>query len=161
MIIQATMRDLPALESLYAAARERMKAADNPDQWGDSYPPRALIEEDIARGRLYLSKEEDSLLGAFVFFVGSEDHYAAIDGMWMTENRVYGIIHRVASCGTRRGFLKTVVDYCTQFADDLRIDTHRDNAPMRGALTALGFRACGVVIVDDGTERIAFERVTR
>lgn len=50
MIIQATMRDLPALESLYAAARERMKAADNPDQWGDSYPPRALIEEDIARG---------------------------------------------------------------------------------------------------------------
>ena len=160
MIIQATMRDLPALESLYAAARERMKAADNPDQWGDSYPPRALIEEDIARGRLYLSKEEDALLGAFVFFVGSEDHYAAIDGMWMTENRVYGVIHRVASCGTRRGFLKAVVDYCTQFADDLRIDTHRDNAPMRGALTALGFRTCGVVIVDDGTERIAFERDT-
>ena len=159
MIIQATMRDLPALESLYAAARGRMKAAGNYDQWKDSYPPRTLIEEDIARGRLYLVKEGE-LLGAFVFFVGTEENYAAIDGMWMTENRVYGVIHRVASCGTRRGFLKTVVDYCTQFADDLRIDTHRDNAPMRGALTALGFRACGVVIVDDGTERIAFERVT-
>lgn len=160
MIIQATMRDLPALESLYAAARGRMKAAGNYDQWKDSYPPRTLIEEDIARGRLYLVKEGE-LLGAFVFFVGTEENYAAIDGMWMTENRVYGVIHRVASCGTRRGFLKTVVDYCTQFADDLRIDTHRDNAPMRGALTALGFRPCGVVIVDDGTERIAFERVTR
>lgn len=161
MIIQATMRDLPALESLYAAARGRMKAAGNYDQWKDSYPPRTLIEEDIARGRLYLSKEEDALLGAFVFFVGTEENYSAIDGMWMTENRAYGVIHRVASSGTRRGFLKTVVDYCTQFADDLRIDTHRDNAPMRGALTALGFRPCGVVIVDDGTERIAFERVTR
>ena len=160
MIIQATMRDLPALESLYAAARGRMKAAGNYDQWKDSYPPRTLIEEDIARGRLYLVKEGE-LLGAFVFFVGTEENYAAIDGMWMTENRVYGVIHRVASCGTRRGFLKTVVDYCTQFADDLRIDTHRDNAPMRGALTALGFRPCGVVIVDDGTERIAFERVAK
>lgn len=159
MIIQATMRDLPALETLYAAARGRMKAAGNPDQWKDSYPPRILLEEDIARGRLYLVKE-DELLGAFVFFVGTEAHYAAIDGMWMTENRAYGVIHRVASSGARRGFLKTVVDYCAQFADDLRIDTHRDNAPMRGALTALGFRACGVVIVDDGTERIAFERVT-
>ena len=149
MIIQATMRDLPALESLYAAARGRMKAAGNYDQWKDSYPPRTLIEEDIARGRLYLVKEDDALLGAFVFFVGTE------------ENRAYGVIHRVASSGTRRGFLHTVVDYCAQFADDLRIDTHRDNAPMRGALTALGFRPCGVVIVDDGTERIAFERVAK
>ena len=160
MIIQATMRDLPALESLYAAARGRMKAAGNYDQWKDSYPPRTLIEEDIARGRLYLVKEGE-LLGAFVFFVGTEENYTAIDGMWMTENRVYGVIHRVASCGTRRGFLHTVVDYCAQFADDLRIDTHRDNAPMRGALTAIGFRPCGVVIVDDGTERIAFERVAK
>lgn len=161
MIIQATMRDLPALESLYAAARGRMKAAGNYDQWKDSYPPRTLIEEDIARGRLYLVKETDELLGAFVFFVGTEENYSAIDGMWMTENRAYGVIHRVASSGTRRGFLHTVVDYCAQFADDLRIDTHRDNAPMRGALTALGFRPCGVVIVDDGTERIAFERVAK
>lgn len=161
MIIQATMRDLPALESLYAAARGRMKAAGNYDQWKDSYPPRTLIEEDIARGRLYLVKEDDALLGAFVFFVGTEENYSAIDGMWMTENRAYGIIHRVASSGTRRGFLHTVVDYCAQFADDLRIDTHRDNAPMRGALTAIGFRPCGVVIVDDGTERIAFERVAK
>ena len=155
------MRDLPALESLYAAARGRMKAAGNYEQLKDSYPPRALIEEYIARGRLYLSKEEDALLGAFVFFVGTEENYSAIDGMWMTENRAYGVIHRVASSGTRRGFLHTVVDYCAQFADDLRIDTHRDNAPMRGALTALGFRPCGVVIVDDGTERIAFERVAK
>ena len=44
MIIQATIRDLPALESLYAAARERMRAAGNSDQWKDSYPPRTLIE---------------------------------------------------------------------------------------------------------------------
>ena len=113
MIIQATMRDLPALESLYAAARERMRAAGNSDQWKDSYPPRTLIEEDIARGRLYLVKG-DELLGAFVFFVGTEESYAAIDGMWMTENRAYGVIHRVASSGARRGFLKTVVDYCAQ-----------------------------------------------
>ena len=160
MIRLAAKEDLAALEALYAAARARMKEAGNPAQWKDSYPPRALIEEDVARGRLYVC-EEDALVGAFVFFVGEEPCYRVIDGMWRTEARVYGVIHRVASDGARRGFLKTVVGFCSKRADDLRIDTHRDNAPMRGALTALGFRACGVVIVDDGAERIAFERVTR
>ena len=46
-------------------------------------------------------------------------------------------------------------------ADDLRIDTHRDNAPMRGALEKLGFVPCGTVTVDDGTERIAYEKSSR
>lgn len=159
MIRAATLCDMPELEMLYAAARERMKKTGNPTQWKDCYPPRSLLEEDVALRRLYVVRNEDVLLGAFVFFVGEEPCYHTIDGMWQTENRVYGVIHRVASAGIQKGFLRTVVDFCASQASDLRVDTHRDNAPMRGALSALGFRPCGVVTVEDGSERIAYERV--
>ena len=157
-VVLAKESDLGLLEGLYARAREKMRAAGNPSQWKDSYPPRELLSEDIRKGRLYLMREKGELLGAFVFFTGEEPAYQHIDGKWLTENREYGVVHRVASNGGR-GFLRKVMDYCFARAGDLRIDTHEDNAPMRGALEKLGFAACGTVVVDDGTERIAFEKV--
>ena len=160
-VILAKEGDLEALEALYAKARAFMRAHGNGGQWGDHYPSHALLLEDIARERLYLMKDGDELLGAFVFFVGEEPAYCAIDGKWLTDRaQQYGVIHRVASAG-RGGFLRRVVEFCGARAEDLRIDTHRDNAPMRGALEKLGFTACGTVIVDDGTERIAYEMCSR
>ena len=157
-VVLAKESDLGLLEGLYARAREKMKESGNPTQWKDSYPPRELLLEDIRKERMYLMWDAGELLGAFVFFVGEEPAYRHIDGRWLTENREYGVVHRVASNGGR-GFLRKVMDYCFARAGDLRIDTHEDNAPMRGALEKLGFAACGTVVVDDGTERIGYEKV--
>ena len=157
-VVLAKESDLALLEGLYARARAKMKTAGNPTQWKDSYPPRELLLEDIRKERLYLMREDGELLGAFVFFTGTDPAYRHIDGKWLTENREYGVVHRVAA-NEKRGFLRRVMDYCSERAKDIRIDTHEDNAPMRGALEKLGFTACGTVIVDDGTERIAFEKV--
>ena len=159
-MILAKQQDLEMLDGLYARARAFMREHGNGGQWGEQYPPRALLLEDIARERLYLMKDGDELLGAFVFFVGEEPAYRAIDGKWLTDSARCGVIHRVASAG-RGGFLRRVVEFCGARSEDLRIDTHRDNAPMRGALEKLGFTACGTVIVDDGTERIAYEKSSR
>ena len=159
-MILAKQPDLEMLDGLYARARAFMREHGNGGQWGDHYPSRALLLEDIARERLYLMKDGDELLGAFVFFVGEEPAYRAIDGKWLTDRAQYGVIHRVASAG-RGSFLRRVVEFCGARAEDLRIDTHRDNAPMRGALEKLGFVPCGTVIVDDGTERIAYEKSSR
>ena len=157
-VILAKEEDLGRLEALYAKARAFMREHGNGGQWGEQYPPRALLLEDIKKARMHLMKDGDELLGAFVFFVGEEPAYRAIDGKWLTDNASYGVIHRVASAG-KGGFVRRVVEFCTARADDLRIDTHRNNAPMRGALERLGFVPCGSVTVDDGTERIAYERV--
>lgn len=157
-VVLAQEEDLEALEALYAKARAFMRAHGNGGQWGEQYPPRALLLEDIKMARMHLIKDGDGLLGAFVFFVGEEPAYRAIDGKWLTDSVQYGVIHRVASAG-KGGFVRRVVEFCTARADDLRIDTHRDNAPMRAALEKLGFVPCGTVTVDDGTERIAYERV--
>ena len=159
-VVLAKESDLSLLENLYARAREKMKESGNPTQWKDSYPPRELLLEDIRKERMYLMWDAGELLGAFVFFTGEEPAYQHIDGKWLTENREYGVVHRVAANG-KRGFLRRVMEYCSERARDIRIDTHEDNAPMRGALEKLGFAACGVVVVDDGTERIAFEKVLK
>ena len=159
-VILAKEEDLEALEALYAKARAFMREHGNGGQWGEHYPPRALLLEDIKKARMHLIKDGDELWGAFVFFVGEEPAYRAIDGKWLTDNTQYGVIHRVASAG-KGGFMRRVVEFCEARTDDLRIDTHRDNAPMRGALETLGFVPCGTVIVDDGTERIAYEICSR
>ena len=39
----------------------------------------------------------------------------------------------------------------------MRIDTHEDNKPMQGALKKFGFRECGVIHLERGAERIAFD----
>ena len=46
--------DLPELLRIYAAAREAMKRAGNPTQWGDHRPSRETLEEDIRQNDLFL-----------------------------------------------------------------------------------------------------------
>ena len=46
-IRKAKMGELEVLMEKYESARSFMAANGNPQQWGDYYPPKALIETDI------------------------------------------------------------------------------------------------------------------
>ena len=52
MIRPATRGDLPAILSIYAAARKFMAETGNASQWNDSYPPVSLVEEDLKKNQL-------------------------------------------------------------------------------------------------------------
>ena len=71
----------------------------------------------------------------------------------------YGVVHRITSDGSIRG----AASYCLQWAleqcGNLKIDTHRDNIVMQHLLDKNEFKYCGVVYVEDGTERIAYQKV--
>jgi RimJ/RimL family protein N-acetyltransferase len=41
----------------------------------------------------------------------------------------------------------------------LRIDTHRGNVVMRRMLEKNGFRFCGVIYLENGDERVAYEKI--
>ena len=43
--------DLEQILDIYARARKVMAASGNPTQWGDGYPPREMLEEDIDANR--------------------------------------------------------------------------------------------------------------
>ncbi|MFR1314947.1 MAG: GNAT family N-acetyltransferase, partial [Clostridium perfringens] len=43
----------------------------------------------------------------------------------------------------------------------IKIDTHRDNISMQRAVVKNDFQKCGIIYLEDGSERIAFEKVLK
>ena len=50
--------DLPRIMEIYAAARDFMRRAGNPNQWGNNNPPRSSVEEDIQHGVCRVAEED-------------------------------------------------------------------------------------------------------
>lgn len=158
MIRQATTEDLEQIMQIYAYARSFMAANGNPTQWGDSYPPRQMIEDDIKKGELYVLAENDRVQAVFLFFVGTDETYLKIEnGSWLSD-APYGVIHRVAAGAGVHGVVGKVVAYCFEQIPHLRMDTHADNKVMQRRLEKNGFEKCGIIYVRDGSPRIAYEK---
>ena len=154
---RAEDRDFPGILALYAGARAFMAASGNPDQWGRSDPPRAVLQQDLQGGNLYVITENGRLHGVFMFRIFEDPTYRVIaQGSWHRPGP-YGVIHRVAGDGSG-GILKAAVAYGEQFADYLRIDTHRQNLPMQRAILSRGFSYCGVIFTARGDPRLAYDR---
>ena len=151
------MEDLPEVLRVYEAARAFMRTSGNPDQWGETYPPLSLVEQDILAGDSYLVLKEDRVVGTFVFFCRPEPDYEPLkSGAWL-KNGEYGVIHRVASDGTAKGVFSALFEFARGRVSDLRIDTHADNRVMQAVLLHHGFIKRGVAVVRGGGERLAFE----
>ena len=156
VIEKATMEDLPRIEEIYAHARSFMAKTGNPNQWGTSHPSLVQLRRDNEKGSLYGVKNGGEIHGVFYFCVEPDPTYAVIyDGNWHGD-RPYGVIHRIASDGSD-GILRAAVRFALIRTDYLRIDTHRDNAVMQGALSKQGFQKCGTIHLADGSTRIAYD----
>lgn len=154
---KARTRDMDEILAVYAAARRFMQAHDNPDQWKDGHPKREILEEDIAIGQLYVVVREEEICGVFAFIPGIDPTYGYIEGAWH-HGGPYAAIHRVASNGKAKGVLAACVAFCAENCAHLRIDTHNDNYVMQKALAKLGFARCGIIYLENGDPRIAFDR---
>ena len=154
----AKTEDLAAIGGIYAAARHYMASHGNPTQWGRTDPSPALLEEDVARQRLYVLEESGRLCGVFAFLLGEDPTYARIeDGSWAGDGSApYGTIHRLAGDGSRRGVFARCVAFCRRQAGELRADTHADNHIMQALLQKQGFVRCGTILLADGSPRWAY-----
>ena len=151
--------DVPQIMRVIRAARAYMKATGNPTQWGDSRPSSLAIESDIQRGCSYvITDESGTVRGTFALLLGDEPTYRIIrDGCWLNE-LPYGTIHRVASDGECHGIFAACLAFCSALTPNLRIDTHEKNMTMRHLIEKSGFTRCGIITVNDGSERIAYQR---
>ena len=77
------------------------------------------------------------------------------NGNWYF-NEAYGTIHRIASTGKVKRLTKTCFDFCHGKCNYLRIDIHKNNQPMQNAIKRYGFRECGIIHIEDDSERVAF-----
>ena len=154
---KATMSDLSDIVAIYERARTFMKETGNPTQWGTVYPSDDLIISDIEKGELYLAYGAETE-GVFVLTEGEDPAYSYIEGKWL-DDAPYRAVHRVASAGKRKGMISSIMDYCFSLCDSIRIDTHEDNAVMQHQLEKYGFLRCGIIYLENGEPRIAYQMI--
>ncbi|QIB70295.1 N-acetyltransferase [Aminipila butyrica] len=157
MIRQATEEDFSAILDIYQRARQFMRETGNPTQWGDNHPAKDLLEDDIHQGQLYVFLEEDDIHGVFAFILGEDSTYTNIEqGSWKSA-APYGTIHRIAASGLIKGVFDQCITYCKTQCAHLRIDTHFDNQVMQHLIVKNGFEKRGIIYVEDGSPRLAYE----
>ena len=102
-------------------------------------------------------EENGEIHGAFAFMPGDDPTYGYIeDGHWLND-RPYGAIHHIAGDGQIRGIFTQAFDFCRAQIGELRIDTHRDNKTMQHVVAKHGFRRCGIIYLENGAPRIAYQ----
>lgn len=169
-IRKSDLSDIPALTTLFDEARGTI-ALLGIDQWQDGYPTREIIEEDIALNRSYAIVIDGQVCGTFVLVDDGEPVYDKIyDGDWQTgdHSKDYVAIHRVAVSVKMRGkgISTALIDYAKTHAlalgrSALRIDTHEGNVVMRRMLEKHGFKYCGVIYLENGEPRVAYEKLIK
>ena len=159
MIRKANINDLLEILEIYAHARLFMAQNGNPTQWGNTTPQKELLKKNINDGLLYVVEEDDTLQGVFYFNLENDPTYDIIkDGSWIND-KPYGVIHRIASAGKKKGILKTCIEFCLKQTNHIRIDTHENNTVMHHLLNKYGFSKRGIIFLENGDERIAYEYI--
>lgn len=156
----SNLQDVEEILNLYCDARSFMRENGNSTQWGAHYPSEELILQDIKDKKSYVCEEAGKILATFYYVQQIEDPtYRKIEaGAWISD-LPYGVVHRITSKAGRKGAASYCINWCYDRCGHLRMDTHQDNRPMQQLLHKLGFQKCGIIYVQDGTPRIAYEKI--
>ena len=156
-IRKSTTADLPRIEEIYTLARVFMREHDNPNQWAGVYPSVDVVKQDIEAGKSYVCEDEGQVVATFYFAVEQDPTYKVIvDGNWLSDE-AYGVIHRIAS--VKKGAGSFCINYGFEKCKNLRIDTHEDNYVMQNMLVKNGFKRCGIIFLENGDPRVAFQKI--
>ena len=159
-IRRTTLDDLPSVLEIYHGARAFMRENGNPDQWRANHPPQEQIENDIRTETSYVCENDGEVLAVFFFDIKPDPTYPVIKGAWLSDLD-YGVVHRIARSQSpgAKGSAAFCLNWCFKQIPNIRIDTHKKNAPMIKLLTGLGFKHCGTIWLENGDERMAFQKI--
>ncbi len=161
MIRIAKEKDLKRIQEIYVYARKFMAEHGNPTQWGQTHPTEDTLRKDIEKEQLYVIEEQGKLQGVFALIIGDDPTYRNIEhGSWK-DTSLYGTIHRIASAPEVHGIMAQVLAFAWNKIQHLRIDTHENNKVMQHLILKNGFEKCGIIYVDDGSPRVAFEKTSK
>ena len=161
MLVRRTEeKDIPAVMSIYDVAKRFMVESGNPNQWIDGYPSLELIRSDIKNDG-YVITDNDIIVGVFVFEENAKEKaYDIIEGKWLN-HKPYAVIHRCASISNRKGIGQFMLDWCFEKFPNVRVDTHKDNLPMKHLLEKNGYTYCGIVTYHHNHgKRMAYQKST-
>lgn len=158
-IRKANAEEIDILMGIYDRAKVFMQKSGNGNQWIAGYPSRELIMKGIDDGDCYVCLDADhEIVATFYFLMGVDPNYAKIEhGAWLND-KPYGVVHRLASTGKVKGISNYCLDWCFEKCHNIRVDTHKDNVVMQNAFKRNGYVYCGIIHVQNGTERLAFQK---
>ena len=71
------------------------------------------------------------------------------------------MVHRIGSYPDVHGVFKSIMEWCFEKDSNIRIDTHRDNRIMQHNILKEGFAYCGIIYLENGDERLAYQKLLR
>lgn len=164
---QAKISDLDQIVEIIELSKKYLKET-KVDQWQDGYPAKEDLIRDIESRNSYVLTNKDEIVATTVISLDGESTYNSIfNGEWIT-NEDYIVMHRVAVHDKYKGkgIFKELIKEAESLAlnkgiSSIKIDTHRDNISMQRAVVKNNFQKCGIIYLEDGSERIAFEKVLK
>lgn len=185
-IRKSTENDYQEILKIYAQARAFMAEHGNPNQWSTNKPSAEQVLQDIKDNCSYVCEENGEILTVFFYKLGDDPTYAKIyEGSWPEPGSAsicpkdektislcselssgasnqqtypYGVVHRIASTGKRKGSASFCLNWALEQCSCLRIDTHHDNIVMQNLLKKNGFEYCGIIYLEDGDPRLAYQK---
>jgi ribosomal protein S18 acetylase RimI-like enzyme len=101
-------------------------------QWGEYYPTREIIQDDIENRSLYTAKEDDEILG--IIAVNEEQPPEWEKANWSTQEGRILTVHRLAVKPTmqKQGIARRLLDYAEDYAvgngyTSIRLDAYSGN----------------------------------
>ena len=160
------IKDIDIIMGIFDEAKNFI-ASYGSDQWqNDGYPGKDLIISDINSSSSYVIEDEDNLAGYMYISLDKEQCYEVIkNGKWESDFN-YMTIHRLAISDEYRGknLSKLFFDFAENLAKErnirsIRIDTHNMNLPLQSILKKRRYKKCGIIFLDNGEERQAYEKI--
>lgn len=161
----AENKDIEKIMKIINQGKEKLKK-ESIDQWQNGYPNEESIERDIKNSYSYVVEEEGKILATAAISFDVEETYNEIfEGQWLS-NKAYCVIHRFAvdlsSKVKKKG--SKIIDLAERLClekniDSIKIDTHEKNESMKNFLLNNGFKYCGVIYLEGGEKRLAYEKI--
>ncbi len=156
-------KDIKDIVGIMNQAKSYMKEHGIP-QWQGEYPNEVDVQMDIdEHGGVCVI--EDGEVVAYSFVLQYQDpNYSYIEGKWLNDEP-YVVIHRTCVKDTMKG--KGVASLFVEYAQgiciengihDIRVDTHEKNLSMQRMLEKNGFIKTGIIYVEDGSPRYAYQK---
>lgn len=166
---QAQLSQVDEIERLYRACGKAMWEQGF-ENWGDFYPPKTTIEDDITTQSLFLllSQEQD-ILGVIVLNEVQPEGFKTIN--WKYPSNKVLVVHRLAIAvhQQKKGYARQLMLFAEAYAkaanyDCIRLDAYSVNQRLLKFYEALGYQSTKEAISLGAKWKhpfVCFEKITQ
>lgn len=156
MIRKAKLPEIPEILELTRACGKEMESRGI-YQWNEIYPSKAVLENDVDRGQLYLLEGSRGILGIIALTTQMDKEYE--DVAWLTQNKGNLYVHRLAIHPEYQslGYAQQLMSFAESFAKEgnftsIRLDTFSQNPRNQRFYEQRGYSRLGNVYFPDQSE---------